>query len=83
MGTEYLDELARKLGTGKNSPCRKAIESILDRTKQECKDGIHADAYSAQETLIDRVRREPACQKPKRALKRRTHKRRQYKGRSK
>jgi hypothetical protein len=67
MGTEYLDTLARQLGEGKGVDCRKRIASILERTKQECADGAITERYSAEETLMDRVKREPACGELKRA----------------
>jgi hypothetical protein len=72
MGTEYLDTLAGQLAEGKSMSCRKAIARILERTKQECKDGVFGDAYSAEDTLMERVRREPTCSEPKRARRKPT-----------
>jgi hypothetical protein len=67
MSTEYLDTVAGQLGEGKSIDCLRRIARILERTKQECADGVFVDAYSAEEALIDRVRQEPACSEPKRA----------------
>jgi hypothetical protein len=67
MSTEYLDTLARQLGEGRSMDCRRRIARILERTKQECADGVFADAHSAEGAIIDLVRHEPACSEPKRA----------------
>lgn len=65
----YLDERARQLGAGKSLACRKAIEVILEQTKSEARKGVFEAQFSAEETLIDRVRREVTCRERKRAVK--------------
>jgi hypothetical protein len=62
---QELETLVGELGEGKSADCRKRIASILEDVKKECEQGVHGDANSAQETLMDRVRHTPACSEPK------------------